>query len=142
MMSSSSASTGPVQWNESLSVGISRIDLQHKNFIRLLNDLDESLSLGRSEALSDILWSLVDYAKIHFATEEELFLLHDYPESKEHIQDHEAFNRKVAQLQSKSGENINQIAAELLRFMREWLNNHVIQVDQKYSAFLISKGVS
>jgi len=37
------------------------------------------------------------------------------------------------------GENI--ITVEVMNFLKDWLNNHIIGTDKKYGPFLNSKGV-
>jgi hypothetical protein len=51
----------PISWGQSLSVGVSQFDDQHKKLIDLINRLHEAMKTGNSkDALGDFLQSLAD----------------------------------------------------------------------------------
>lgn len=60
-----------IEWNDSLSVGISSIDRQHAVLIKLTNQC-ESVSGGDDDALTlrQIIPGLTDYTVVHFTDEE------------------------------------------------------------------------
>ena len=58
------------QWSESMSVGESRLDADHKALIRLINRLHESLEAGvEPAALGEVFDSLINYTRFHFTRE-------------------------------------------------------------------------
>ena len=62
-----------ITWTEEFSVGVVRIDEQHKQLIAMINRLiAEPQTTTRSETISDLLTGMTNYAQMHFATEEEL----------------------------------------------------------------------
>ncbi len=80
------------QWEESLSVGLSDIDRQHKQLIEMIGKLDDEMRKGKGkDILEKILNGLVNYALMHFETEEKYFLKYGYPESENHRQIHKTF---------------------------------------------------
>lgn len=69
------------QWKEEFSVDHAEIDTQHKRLFQLAGDLHAAMTEGKGkEALSKTLSNLIDYTKHHFACEERLMQLHDYPD--------------------------------------------------------------
>lgn len=59
------------QFEQSLSVGISEIDGQHKQLINLINQLHEAMSSGKGkDVFGKTLDELVKYTVYHFGTEE------------------------------------------------------------------------
>ena len=66
-----------IEWSDSLSVGIAKIDEQHSKLIQLMGELDEAIKKDEAaDMIEDILTNLFNYAQTHFATEEELFRKH------------------------------------------------------------------
>ncbi len=136
------------EWDDSLSVNIESIDLEHKTLLDMINNYyDEihEIHNGTSEkSLTDLRVELISnmkyYATTHFKTEELFFEKYDYPEFKEHKQEHDDFVIKVLELEQRleSGELI--LTTELTDFLKEWLVDHIKGSDQKYSDYLVSKG--
>ena len=81
------------------------------------------------------------YTKEHFATEESLMKLYQYPGYDEHKQKHQKMTERVIQLKGKydSGELSNPI--QITNFLKNWLNRHIIDTDKGYGPFLNDKGV-
>ena len=133
-----------VQWTSEISVGIQEIDEQHKQLVQLLNKLFEvMLSQGpeRETIAKTTLKELIDYTTIHFAVEESLFRIFNYPAYDEHKAKHDELKRQVNDivLRVKSGEK--RIDTALLVFLRNWVTQHIMEEDKKYSEFLLSQGV-
>jgi hemerythrin-like metal-binding protein len=129
-------------WSEEYSVGVARIDQQHQGLVEIINLLHSEMLLGRGKHVLDvILDKLVDYTKIHFATEEKLFATHGYPQEAEHKGQHQALTEKVLAFQSdfKAGHAV--ISAGIMEFLRDWLIAHILKEDMAYRTFLVSKGV-
>ena len=56
-----------INWNESLSVNVKEIDLQHKKLIDMNNELNEAMKLGKGkDALGKIVNGLISYTATHF----------------------------------------------------------------------------
>jgi hemerythrin len=132
-----------VEWTDDLSVGIEEIDAQHKILIKLINRLYDETFVHNAEGpvLNEILNELVEYTIIHFAVEESLFRIFDYPGTEAHTQHHNELKAQVSDLQKKLKTGEATINKELMMFLRNWLQNHIIREDKLYSPFLIQQGV-
>ena len=131
-----------IEWKNTYSVGIEKIDNQHKELVGHLNDLYEALKVGKGkDVLDSVLDGLVDYTKAHFSTEESLMKLYKYPGYDEHKHKHQKMTERVLQFKEKfnSGELSNPL--QITTFLRDWLNKHIMETDKGYGPYLNAKGV-
>lgn len=125
-----------LEWNEQLSVNISSIDDQHKELVKMINELhDAACQLESQTDCEQIIERLKDYIKYHFAAEEKLMQQADYPQIDEHMQDHDKFIDRVLDFQFQLQEE-KDITQELLDFLKEWLTGHIKGSDKKYVPYL------
>ena len=130
-------------WNEKYSVHIREIDEQHKKLVALINELFEAMKAGKDqEILGKVIAVLLTYAKSHFATEERLMRDYGYPEYLVHKQVHDSLSKKVFDLNAEYQAGKPVLTVQLMNFLKDWLINHILGTDKKYSAFLNSKGVN
>ena len=128
-------------WNESYSVKVARMDEQHKKLFSLLDELGNAMLSGTvRETFGRILRGLAEYAKTHFAQEEQLMKQYAYPGYDRHKKLHEEFIKQVEGFQ-KEFESGVALPIKASVFLRDWLSNHILKVDQQYSAFLNANGV-
>lgn len=131
-----------MSWTDTYSVGIAEIDQQHKKLIELINTLHEAMTKGQAKTvLSKILAELVSYCASHFATEERLFDTHGYPEAADHKDKHRKMTAKVLDLQQQFEQGKTTITLDVMNFLQQWLDKHILGTDKNYSAFLNGKGV-
>lgn len=129
-------------WEDKYKVGISKIDDQHKKIVELINKLYDSMAEGRGkDVLKSILNDLVEYTKYHFQTEEKYFEDYKYQNKNEHKKEHEDLKNKVTELKGKVDIGKAVLSTEIMQFLKQWLVNHIVESDKKYSTFLISQGV-
>ena len=129
-----------VDWTPKLSVGIDDIDAQHRHFIGLINKAKEAVDAGAPRAaVGEIVADLVGYARIHFETEEKYFGRFGYPHADEHKKEHIKLLAKVVAFSDRfdSGEDI---ARELLSFLKEWLAGHLQTHDMEYARYFRKMG--
>jgi len=128
-------------WNDQFSVGIESVDTQHKKLIDLVNQLHDAMMGGSAkEEMGKILAGLIDYTAIHFIHEENMFMKYDWPERNDHKEHHKKLVDEVKDFQSKFESGEVTVSSDLLNFLKDWLMNHIMKEDKKYSSFLIEKG--
>jgi len=129
-----------MQWQDSYSVGVPAMDIQHKQLVALINQLYEAMRTGKGEAaMQNILPALVQYTKTHFNSEEKF--MHDagYP----NIAAHQALHHKLAQQVNdlmdkfKSGKMVPTVS--VATFLKDWLINHIQGQDKQYGAFIAQR---
>ncbi len=130
-------------WTEELLTGISQVDEQHKWLVDATNELYEELSKSQpdGEAVSEILFGLIDYTFNHFIMEEDLFQRLGYPEADAHKKQHNAFTDNLTTLlqQHDAGEPVT---TETIELLRNWLINHIMKTDKAYVSFFREHGIT
>jgi hemerythrin-like metal-binding protein len=130
-------------WDPSFSVGVAKLDAQHKKIIDIINLLRSTPDVDvRSETVSELLTRLRNYASDHFATEEQLLVEHGYPELVTHKEAHKAYRRKVMALCEDTMDQNASVPEELLRFLGDWWVNHILGDDMRYRSFLMQRGLT
>ncbi len=129
-------------WSDKYSVNIKEIDEQHKKLVDMLNELHDSMKAGKGkEVLGSIFTGLIQYVGTHFATEERLMSSNAYPEYAAHKAEHTKLTQKALELQKNFQEGVPVLTVELMNFLKDWLQTHILGTDKKYGPFLNSKGV-
>lgn len=129
-------------WSDKYSVNIREIDEQHQKLMRMINDLDAAMREGRGkQVLGKILNDLVHYAASHFATEERLMQEHGYPEYEEHKSKHEKMTLKVLDIQREYEAGKATITLDVMKFLQDWLDKHIMGTDRRYGPYLNAKRV-
>ena len=95
----------------------------------------------RSEAISELLARLTDYANDHFRAEEQLLEEYAYPDLADQKEEHKAYRLKIVALCQVTISHEASVPAELLKFMNDWWVNHILETDMKYRPFLTERGV-
>ena len=132
-----------MMWSNDYSVHIEIVDEQHRKIIELINRLHDAMKLGKGkDTLGKTLSELVDYTSYHFNEEEELFKVYGYPDYPPHKREHDALTRQVLNLKERFASGNTFLSNETLLFLKDWLNDHILGVDKKYSSFMTARGVS
>lgn len=130
-----------VEWSDELSVGIEEIDEQHKLLTALINRMHEAIQERHgNQVVGEILDELTDYTRIHFAVEESLMRILDYPGYEEHHEHHRDLLEQVTDLKRKVAEGKASIGFELMHFLKVWLTKHIMEEDMLYSGFFLAAG--
>ncbi len=131
-----------LHWTDALSVGIEEIDAQHKELVKLINQLHNVIWEKRGTVVCmEILDKLVEYTRVHFAVEESLMRILRYPDYEPHRQEHEKLIAQVVELQRKLKSGEENVSFELMRFLKNWLIRHIVGTDKAYTPYFLSKGM-
>lgn len=126
-----------MSWKDAWSVGVPSLDEQHKNLISLVNKLNDAMKSGRGkDVLGDILAKLVNYTKTHFAAEEQLMRMHSYPDLASHQVEHQKLTATALNLQKEFAAGTVSLSVEVMQFLSDWLEKHILGSDKKYAPFL------
>lgn len=126
-----------IQWREEYAVGIPEIDGQHQGLVALIGRLHEAMLTGRSRRnMAPMIAELVEYTKVHFATEERRMEAVSYPELAHHRDIHRRFVHRVAAFQRDLGSGRVIMGMEVMTFLQDWLVKHILDEDQAYGPWL------
>lgn len=81
--------------------GREEIDGEHHVQVGLLYALREAVALGQAENALDLLDRLVDYSKMHFASEQLLMRLYQYDDFEGHAAEHEQMIEHLQDLRAR-----------------------------------------
>jgi len=132
-----------IEWDDSYSVNVQKIDKQHRQLIKLINDLSDAMKARKGkESLEAILNGLVEYAKTHFALEENYFDKFGYPYAVAHKEEHTKFMKNVLEFNKGLMEGRLLLSLDIMNFLNEWLINHIKGFDKNYSKFFNDAGLT
>lgn len=126
------------------AIGISELDEQHQKLFSLIDDAqtllkDENI-LYKYDHLINILQGMRTYADKHFQTEVALMENLNYPELESHKEAHDGFCKKVdsfhLNMETISLGTQNKIIEELLDYLNQWLQVHILACDRKIADFM------
>ncbi len=124
-----------INWDERYSVGHHKIDEQHETFFGLINKLD---TLTKSdcfrEELPRLLNEIVEYAGLHFKTEEAILKEVNYDDFDTHHKEHESIKHDIY-LECKKVVEKEATAMDVMwlyNYMTNWIKHHILEVDMLY----------
>ncbi len=131
-----------LRWSKKYSVGVKALDFEHATFLRSLNRLHAAMIQGQGKSVTGpLLSSLSSRARCHFDSEESMMKAANYPGLAEHKQRHVEFALKIDELIAAFEQDGENLSILLLKFMREWLSDHVQKDDKEYGPWLNERGI-
>jgi hemerythrin-like metal-binding protein len=126
-----------VRWSESMSVGDTHIDEQHMILIDTINQLASAEAQNDRTTVSMIIDELVAYTVFHFHYEEQLMESIRYPYLEAHRRVHQKFVDWVGEVREEFiTTRQTHLGERILGFLRDWLRDHILGDDRRYSPFL------
>jgi hemerythrin-like metal-binding protein len=122
------------QWDDRLATGVSTLDEQHRSLFECVNLLAEAASERSMLRTFYVMEQLSSYVHTHFAEEEFLMRVHGFPGLADHIREHRSFTNRLHQLRRIYLDR--DVSVDLIVMLKDWLTNHVAQVDMQYVPYL------
>ncbi len=114
-------------------------DDEHKILFGKLNKLYDLATGGAARsAIGEALDDLIAYVVGHFAHEEKEMLAKNYAGYAAHKAEHEALIGVCAGLQTKLHAGEAEVTEEVGQMVKDWLTNHIPNVDKHYAGALNS----
>jgi hemerythrin len=130
-----------LEWKDTYNIGVKEIDNQHRGLFDIISKLFTSRSYepdGKYFFL--MLNNLIEYAQVHFATEERYMLEAQYPKSAEHRREHELFIARISQLVQNIETKEPDIEDKILGFLKDWYLAHILGTDRDLEKPFRAKG--
>ncbi len=127
-----------IEWDNTLySVQIEEFDNHHKKIVNLINKLHKAMLKGEGkQVLGAIFLELKNYTQYHFNAEEQKMIGANYPDFAKHKNEHKELLLQLSKHIQDYEWNKREVTIDTLRFLKEWLFNHIQISDKKYSSFL------
>ncbi len=132
-----------MEWLPEYSVGSMKLDDDHRQLFRLINELNEAMRERRGkEVIAPVLVQLHTYASRHFEAEEAVMKHCGYPHLAKHCQEHRTFTQSVESLIDEYERGNKLISIDVLLFLRDWIQKHILYSDQDYAGYMKAPAVS
>ncbi|MCB1763066.1 MAG: hemerythrin family protein [Gammaproteobacteria bacterium] len=131
-----------ISWNTLNTLNVGEIDAQHHRLIALVNELHQTMTSAQgADKLNRVLLELIEFTKLHFATEEKFMTGYAYPAYEQHKKEHEVLLGDIEQLlqRFRNGDFLIPFAIEL--DLESWALRHIETHDKPLGDYLNSKGV-
>ena len=126
-----------IEWSPKYSVEVNSIDEQHRQLIKIINDLHEAMKNGKGKDVLEIsLSNLLNYTKTHFEYEEQQMKLKNYAGLEEHSSKHKDLVKQVIEFKNKFDKGETILTMEIMDFLRTWLLDHIMKTDKKLGSYL------
>ncbi len=129
-----------IVWSDAFSVGVYELNDQHMRLVGVINRMIDLASLKKSDeaaiksAYLKVLDDMVQYAAVHFDTEERYLKSIGFPDFENHSEEHKAFSRKAAELKQKAAVGEVDIPGTS-KYLQAWLSGHILHSDMDYRRF-------
>ena len=128
-------------WSNDYISGFAEIDTQHRTLFQKVNTFavknDPSIT---TSALLSFIDELGDYCGNHFGLEESMMVKTNYPLLDFHTTQHTDLSNTVVDVRKKVANNeLEEPYKTLIRFVSDWLNNHISRDDLTFISFCRNK---
>lgn len=125
-----------ILWKDEYKIGLELVDEQHMRLFEIAGEIYDlvkiSEDIDKFDEIVDLIQELKDYTVFHFEKEEAYMLENRYPKFFAHKAMHETFIEKVSSVSITSlDENQTEYLLEMLEFVLDWLQNHILKVDKE-----------
>ena len=121
-----------IEWKKEYSVGIRKLDNQHKKIIKIVNQvMSQQFSRVNEKETEEILDNLQDYIREHFKTEEEYMLKHNYACYEEQKKEHDQFIDRFFEAQKEYFKNGRVTSINICNFVWDWFSQHILKLDKQ-----------
>ncbi len=131
-----------ITWTDDLATGVVKIDDQHNELFRRINNLLAACQQGEGKTeVTKVIGFLEDYVIEHFSEEEGHMNERSYPEFGRHKGQHLEFMENLSALKKQletDGPGVH-VVLSTNRMVVDWLINHIRREDKALGAFLRSR---
>lgn len=122
-----------IEWSDDLLIGDRQIDNQHKAFFITAQKVIAACGQGKgADELARTFSFLREYARLHFAAEEERMGKTSFPYQATHKAAHKTFLDKLARAEEKLEATADKeaVAREAASIAADWFARHIKSVDR------------
>jgi hemerythrin len=129
------------EWKEGYSVSVKRFDGEHKKLFSLLSELNDAMAQGPGRlVVRNVLQQLMAYIREHFAAEEAAMRAAAFDGLASHMAAHRDLTEKLEKFSADCSKGDISITIEVVYFLHDWLEHHILSTDRKYREALALAG--
>jgi hemerythrin len=123
-------------WEEAYNLSYKVVDDQHREIAEIIGGLYEAVEAHEPKhALSKRLTDLVNAARAHFMTEEQIMRTNAYPDYLGHRAFHDGLLEMLMRLRQKFTRGTEELNARTVELMKLWMIEHTVH-DRRWRDFL------
>ena len=127
-----------MEWKAGYETGIQEIDDHHKTILGFINEFEAAASQKQHwNAVQPLLVRTREFARFHFAVEESLMQIINYPMFAAHRSEHRHILVQIESLEI--GVLRQDLKEELLPLMRNWLIGHMVESDLHFTRYAMAR---
>lgn len=135
-----------LEWTEDLTVGVEKIDSQHREMFQRIAAFRAALRQGMARSEIEQTFAFLEgFVADHFTTEENYMRRYGYPGILDHRAEHESFARDFSEFKKRwkelnvAGEITSFLELEMERRFTSWLTDHIGSTDKQMAAYLLER---
>ncbi len=128
-----------MEWKAQYSVENAMIDRQHQALFVLVNEVADKVKAGNMPEIRGVVDRLAAYTVEHFRDEEAILRKAGYAALEDHEMIHAELLEKVQDLRTKLEKNQAVSMVGIIRFLSDWLKDHILKDDMAYKTAI--KGI-
>jgi len=124
-----------MQWKAEYAIGIPEIDSQHQTLIEFITEFEQAVD-GKVHwnAVQPLLVRAREFVKFHFAVEESLMQIVNYPRLVPHQAEHKYVLRQFEILEQRVLRQ--EFKSELMPLISSWLLHHMTESDAPFGEYV------
>lgn len=126
---------------EQFATNVTQHDIEHQTIFAMVNTLHKSASGSDRGAIGKHLDALIAYVAEHFGAEESNMIKCDYVDYQKHKQEHDKLVQTCVDLQKQFHAGKAEITQDTTVFVKDWLVNHIPNIDRRYAPVMNGAGI-
>jgi len=129
-----------LSWSKEYLIGDETIDTEHQTLFGMVNQFhDHWLEKQDRQEITYLLTDLVRYAEQHFQHEEAIMAAAGFPSLEHHHDIHDRIVERIFTLRYEYEISDPHMEQDTLKFLKNWIIDHVVNEDYHFRAFLARK---
>ncbi|MGI9261477.1 MAG: bacteriohemerythrin [Woeseiaceae bacterium] len=125
-----------IEWKDEFSVGVTAVDLEHRDLIDLINDLHALMGEGAThQQVTSSLGEVFAQISAHFALEERYMRETEYEHFPSHKDDHEKLLDEIRDIMDRVEDDGSFDEDRLSKELEHWFTEHFKTHDAKLHHF-------
>jgi hemerythrin-like metal-binding protein len=126
-----------IKWLDSFGVGVRSIDDDHRELIRIIQEIETSIEEERGNLCESLIPEFFEKARQHFVDEEHILRKINFPKLEEHQSQHQELLKKGEKIReicvhSGNGPDIEKRLEEMIEF----LLGDILEADMQFKSYL------
>lgn len=132
-----------IDWSDILSLGIDKMDEEHKELFNRINALLKALISEKGGDITKLVGAINEYIDYHFRDEEKMLEKINYPELAPHKKLHKQYEDEFDRIEKilTEGKFDATLLIDIQDKIVNWLLDHIAQVDRKYADYILENGL-